>query len=238
MIALAPPGTGLGQTLGNLLQRKDGRTMVGLLGRKLGITRVFLNDGRWVEVTLLQAGPCTVVQRKTKDNDGYEAVQAGFEDVKEKRCTKPLNGHFKKSGVPPKRVLREFRVDGAEELKPGDEIRLDMFKAGDRVDVSGTSKGKGFQGVQKRHAFSGGPGTHGSNFHRAPGSIGQSAYPSKVIRGKRMPGRMGNARVTTQNLEVVDVDPEKNLLVIRGSVPGARGGLVVVEHSVKVKGTK
>ncbi len=212
--------------------------MVGLLGRKLGITRVFLNDGRWVEVTLLQAGPCTVVQRKTIDSDGYEAVQVGFEDAKAKRCTKPLTGHFKKSGVTPKRVLREFRVDGAEALKPGDEIRLDMFKAGDRVDVSGTSKGKGFQGVQKRHGFKGGPGGHGSNFHRAPGSIGQSAYPSKVIRGKRMPGRMGNGKVTTQNLEVVEVDPEKNLLLIRGSVPGARGGLVVVEHSVKVKGTK
>lgn len=212
--------------------------MVGLLGRKLGITRIFTKEGHWVEVTLLQAGPCTVVQRKTTDKDGYEAIQVGFEERKEKRCTKPLRGHFAKVGVAPKKVLREFRVELASELKPGDEIRTDMFKVGDHVDVSGNSKGKGFQGVQKRHHYAGGPGTHGSNFHRAPGSIGQSAYPSKVIRGKGMPGRMGNEKVTTQNLEVVDIDTEKNLLVVRGSVPGASGGLVVVRHSVKVKGTK
>lgn len=204
-----------------------------LLGRKLGMTRIFTEDGRWIEVTLLQAGPCTVVQRKTEDKDGYEAVQVGFEDRKETKVTKPLRGHFKRAGVLPKRVLREFRVETASPLKPGDEIRSDIFKAGDRVDVSGTSKGKGFAGVQKRHGFRGGPGTHGSNFHRAPGSIGQSAYPSKVIRGKRMPGRMGNASATTQNLEVIEVDPEKNLLVVRGCVPGAKGGLVVVKHSVK-----
>jgi len=207
-----------------------------LLGRKLGMTRIFTEDGRWIEVTLLQAGPCTVVQRKTEDKDGYEAVQVGFDDRKEAKVTKPLRGHFERAGVVPKRVLREFRVETASPLKPGDEIRSDIFKAGDRVDVSGTSKGKGFAGVQKRHGFRGGPGTHGSNFHRAPGSIGQSAFPSKVIRGKRMPGRMGNANATTQNLEVIEVDPEKNLLVVRGCVPGAKGGLVVVKHSVK--GTK
>ncbi len=206
-----------------------------LLGRKLGMTRIFTEDGRWIEVTLLQAGPCTVVQRKTEDKDGYEAVQVGFEDRKAEKVTKPLRGHFEQAGVPPKRVLREFRVETASPLKPGDEIRSDIFKAGDRVDVSGTSKGKGFAGVQKRHGFRGGPGTHGSNFHRAPGSIGQSAFPSKVIRGKRMPGRMGNAGATTQNLEVIEVDPEKNLLVVRGCVPGAKGGLVVVKHSVKGK---
>lgn len=204
-----------------------------LLGRKLGMTRIFTEDGRWIEVTLLQAGPCTVVQRKTEDKDGYDAVQVGFEDRKESRLTKPVLGHFKHAGVNPKRVLREFRVETASPLKPGDEIRTDIFKAGDRVDVSGTSKGKGFAGVQKRYGFKGGPGGHGSNFHRAPGSIGQSAYPSKVIRGKRMPGRMGNTGATTQNLEVIEVDPVKNLLVVRGAVPGAKGGLVVVKQSVK-----
>jgi len=205
----------------------------GLLGRKLGMTRLFTEEGLWLDVTLVEAGPCTVVQRKTRDNDGYEAVQVGFGERKERRTTKPLLGHFKKSGISAKRLLREFRVEADSELKPGDEIRTDIFKSGDRVDVSGTSKGKGFAGVMKRHGFGGGPGGHGSNFHRIPGSIGQSADPAKVYKGKRMPGHMGNVRKTTQNLEVVDVDPEKNLLVVRGSVPGANGGFVVVRHSVK-----
>ena len=205
----------------------------GLLGRKLGMTRVFTAEGLWLDVTLVEAGPCTVVQRKTEDHDGYEAVQVGFGERKERRTTKPLLGHFKKSGVPAKRLLREFRVEANSELKPGDEIRTDIFKTGDRVDVSGTSKGKGFAGVIKRHGFKGGPGGHGSHLHRAPGSIGQSADPAKVYKGKRMPGHMGNVRKTTQNLEVVDVDPDKNLLVVRGAVPGANGGFVVVRHSVK-----
>ena len=212
----------------------------GLLGRKLGMTRIFTEEGRWIDVTLLEAGPCTVVQRKTEERDGYNAVQVGFGGVKEARCNKPLRGHFAKAGVDPAKVLREFRVEAVDELKPGDEIRTDIFKAGDRVDVLGTTKGKGFQGVMKRHGFGGGPGTHGSNFHRAPGSIGQSADPSKVIKGKRLPGQMGNVRRTTQNLEVVRVDHDKNLLVIRGAVPGAKGGVVVVKHSVKAiqKGAK
>ncbi|MBW7865698.1 MAG: 50S ribosomal protein L3 [Candidatus Hydrogenedens sp.] len=205
----------------------------GLLGRKLGMTRIFTDEGLWINVTLLEAGPCTVVQRKTADHDGYEAVQVGFGDVREKRCTKPLLTHFKKAGVSPKRVLREFRIDAADELKPGDEVRTDIFKAGDHVDVSGVSKGKGFQGVMKRHGFGGGPGGHGSNFHRAPGSIGASADPSEVIKGKKLPGQMGNEKITVQNLQVVDVVPEKNLLVVRGAVPGAKGGVVVVKHSVK-----
>jgi large subunit ribosomal protein L3 len=205
----------------------------GLLGRKLGMTRIFTEDGRWIDVTLLEAGPCKVVQRKTQDQDGYNAVQMGFGSVKEARCKKPMRGHYASAGLEPMRFLREFRVEEAEELKQGDEIRTDIFKAGDRVDVSGTSKGKGFQGVIKRHGFGGGPGGHGSHFHRAPGSIGQSADPAKVYKGKRMPGQMGNVRKTTQNLEVVDVDLEKNLLVIRGAVPGAKGGLVMVKHSVK-----
>jgi len=208
----------------------------GLLGKKLGMTRVFTEDGRWIEVTLLEAGPCSVVQRKTAETDGYEAVQIGFGELKEKRCTKPLQGHFAKAGASPMRHLREFRVDSGEELKPGDEIRVDIFTAGDRVDVSGTSKGKGFAGVIKRHGFKGGPGGHGSHFHRAPGSIGQSADPAKVYKGKRMPGRMGHERVTMQNLEVISVDPDKNLVTVRGCVPGAPGGLVVLRKSVK--GTK
>lgn len=207
----------------------------GMLGRKLGMTRVFTEDGRWIDVTLLKAGPCTVVQRKTEDTDGYEAVQVGFDDAKDKGCKKPQQGHFKKAGITPKRVLREFRVSTDTDLKAGDEIAIDIFKTGDRVDVSGTSKGKGFAGAMKRHGFGGGPGGHGSHFHRAPGSVGQSADPAKVYKGKRMPGRMGNVKRTTQNLEIIQVDAEKNLVVVRGSVPGANGGLVVVKHSVKGK---
>lgn len=207
--------------------------MSGILGKKIGMTRVFTQDGRWIDVTVLEAGPCTVVQRKTRDNDGYEAVQIGFGAVKEKRVNKPMQGHFKKAGIEPKRNLREFRVAADCELKTGDELKADVFSAGDRVDVSGTSKGRGFAGVIKRHGFSGGPGGHGSHFHRAPGSIGQSADPAKVYKGKKMPGHMGNRKVTVQNLEVVEVDLDKNLLVVRGAVPGANGGLVSVSKSVK-----
>jgi large subunit ribosomal protein L3 len=207
----------------------------GILGKKLGMTRIFTQDGQWIDVTLVQAGPCVVIQRKTEKKDGYEAVQVGFDDIKPKRCTKPLKGHFEKAGVPPKRFLKEFRVESDNPLKPGDEIKLDIFKIGDRVDISGKSKGRGFAGVIKRYGYSGGPGTHGSNFHRRPGSIGQSAYPAEVYKGKGLPGHMGNVRVTVQNLEVVDVVPEKNLLVIRGSIPGANGGLVEIKHTVKIK---
>ena len=205
----------------------------GLLGRKLGMTRIFTEDGRWIEVTLLEAGPCTVVQRKTRSGEGYSAIQLGFGEVEERRVKKPQRGHFAKQGVSPKRTLREFRVGKDDELEPGDEVRVDIFEAGDRVDVSGTSKGKGFAGGVKRHGWSGGPKTHGSNFHRRPGSIGQSADPARVIKGRTMPGHMGNARVTTQNIEVVDVNVDKNLLVVRGAVPGANGGLVTVRKSVK-----
>ncbi len=207
----------------------------GILGKKLGMTRIFTQDGQWIDVTLVQAGPCVVIQRKTEKKDGYEAVQVGFDEIKPKRCTKPLKGHFEKAGVPPKRFLKEFRVEVDNPLKPGDEIKLDIFKVGDRVDISGKSKGKGFAGVVKRHGYSGGPGTHGSNFHRRPGSIGQSAYPAEVYKGKGLPGHMGNVRVTVQNLEVVDIVPEKNLIVIRGSIPGSNGGLVEIKHTVKIK---
>jgi len=204
-----------------------------LLGKKLGMTRVFTDDGRWIDVTVLEAGPCTVVQRKTKDSDGYDAVQVGFGDLKESRCNKPMTGHFTKAGISPKRTLREMRIEEDSELKAGDEIKADIFQSGDRVDVSGTSKGKGFAGVIKRHGFGGGPGGHGSHFHRTPGSIGQSADPAKVYKGKKMPGQMGNKRITVENLEVVTVDKDKNLLLLRGSVPGATGGLVTVRKSLK-----
>lgn len=205
----------------------------GLLGKKVGMARVFTENGGTVEVTMVQAGPCTVVQRKTEDSDGYEAVQLGFGDVKDKRCTKPLKGHFAKAGTTPKRHMKEFRVGADSELKAGDEIKANIFAAGDRVDVSGVSKGKGFAGVIKRYGFGGGPGAHGSHFHRAPGSIGQSADPAKVYKGKRLPGHMGDRKTTVQNLEVVSVDPEKNIVTVRGAIPGAPGGLVIVKKSVK-----
>ena len=205
----------------------------GLLGKKLGQTRVFNNAGRAVHVTLLEAGPCLVVQRKTVEQDGYDAVQLGYGERKQSRCTRGEIGHFKTAGVDPKKVLREFRIDDSSELKAGDQIAADIFEAGERVDVTGVSKGRGFAGVQKRHGFKGGPGGHGSHFHRAPGSIGQSADPARVYKGKRMPGQMGNKRVTAQNLEVVEVDTQKNLILVRGAVPGAVGGVVVVKKSVK-----
>ncbi len=205
----------------------------GMIGKKVGMTRVFTDDGRWIDVTVVEAGPCTVTQRKTKDRDGYDAVQLGFGEVKVTRLNKPERGHFERAGIEPKRSLREFRVVEASALKTGDEIKVDIFAAGDRIDVSGTSKGKGTAGVHKRHHFAGGPGTHGSNFHRRPGSIGQSADPSKVFKNVGMPGRMGNERVTVQNLEVVTVDATKNLLLVRGSVPGANGGLIMLSKSAK-----
>jgi len=206
---------------------------LGILGKKLGMTRIFTEDGRWIVVTVLEAGPCKVIQRKTKDIDGYEAVQLGFGELKESKCNKPQSGHFAKSDIKPMRVLRELRVGGDSELSPGDELKADIFAAGDRVDVIGTSKGKGFAGAMKRHNFGGGPGGHGSHFHRAPGSVGQSADPAKVYKNKKLPGHMGNRKITMQNLEVITVDPDKNLLLVRGNVPGANGGVVMVRKSVK-----
>lgn len=210
----------------------------GLLGRKLGMTRMFTEEGSWIPVTVLEMGPCTVVQRKTAAADGYDAVQLGFGELKESRCTKPIRGHFagngkEKPAVAPKRTLREFRVDPSDELKRGDEIRVDIFKAGEHVDIAGITKGKGFQGVQKRHGFSGGPAAHGSMLHRAPGSIGTSATPSRTLKGRKLPGHMGSVRVTVRNLAVVRVDPDKNLLVVQGGVPGTNGGLVEVKKSLK-----
>ncbi|MDX9971825.1 MAG: 50S ribosomal protein L3 [FCB group bacterium] len=205
----------------------------GLLGKKVGMTRVFGPDGRQYAVTVLEVGPCTVVQRKSEDKDGYEAVQLGFGTKRVKLFTKPELGHFKKHGVEVQRHLIEFPVAAGDAIQAGDQIKADIFKAGDRIDVAGTSKGKGFQGVQKRHGFKGGPGGHGSMFHRRPGAIGQSSDPSKVFKGMRMAGHMGNKRITVQSLEVLEVDPEKNLVIVRGAVPGANGGILELKHSVK-----
>jgi len=201
----------------------------GIIGRKVGMTQVYAEDGRALPVTVIEAGPCVVVQRKSPDKDGYSAVQLGLvEGRKLKRVSKPMKGHFDKAGLPPCRVLREFRVQDAAEVKVGDKVSVGIFAPGDTVHVTGVSKGKGFQGVIKRHNFAGGAATHGSMFHRAPGSIGASAFPSRVLKGMRAPGHMGLDRVTVRNLQVVRVDAERNLLVVRGSVPGAGDGYLVI----------
>jgi large subunit ribosomal protein L3 len=196
----------------------------GIIGKKIGMTQVYAEDGRAIPVTVIEAGPCVVVQRKSKEKDGYSAVQLGFvEGRKLKTVTKPMKGHFDKAGLPPCRVLREFKLEDGAEMKVGDKVSVALFAPGDTIHVIGVSKGKGFQGVVKRHHFRGGAATHGSMFHRAPGSIGSSAFPSRVLKGMRAGGHMGQDRVTVKNLEVVRVDAEKNILVVRGSVPGAGG---------------
>jgi large subunit ribosomal protein L3 len=201
--------------------------MAAILARKLGMTERFRDDGRVERVTVLEAGPCHVTAIRTADRDGYDAVQLGFGAAREKRLTKPELGHLKKAGVPPVRTLAEFR-DEAAELQVGDEVRVDVFEPGQVVKVSGVSKGKGFQGVIKRHNFSRGPASHGSHNVRAPGSIGASATPSRVFKGIRGPGRMGGKRVTQRGLEVVEVIADQNLLLVRGAVPGPRNGTVEV----------
>jgi large subunit ribosomal protein L3 len=201
----------------------------GIIGKKIGMTQVYAEDGRAIPATVLQAGPCVIVQRKSKDKDGYSAVQMGLVEArKTKRVTKAMKGHFDKAGLPPCRVLREFQVEDGAEVKVGDKVSVEVFTAGDTVHITGISKGKGFQGVVKRHHFRGGAATHGSMFHRAPGSIGASAFPSRVLKGMRAAGHMGSDRVTTRNLEVVRVDAGNNVLVVRGAVPGASGGYVVI----------
>jgi len=193
------------------------------------MTQVYAEDGRAIPVTVIEAGPCVVTQRKSKQKDGYSAVQLGLvQSRKLKRVTKPMKGHFDKAGLPACRVLREFRVDEGAEVKVGDRISVGLFAPGDSIRIIGTSKGKGFQGVVKRHHFRGGAATHGSMFHRAPGSIGASAFPSRVLKGMRGAGHMGSERVTIRNVSVVRVDPENNILVVRGSVPGAGGGYLVI----------
>ena len=201
----------------------------GIIGKKVGMTQVYSDDGQALPVTVIEAGPCVVVQRKSKDKDGYSAVQLGLVEArKAKKLSKAIKGHFDKAGLPPCRVLRELPVAEDSEVKVGDKISVDLFAPGDKIHVVGTSKGRGFQGVIKRHGFGGGKKTHGSMFHRAPGSIGQSAYPSRVLKGTRMPGHTGSERVTVKNLEVVRVDAGNNLLVVHGSVPGAGGSYLVI----------
>jgi len=210
--------------------------VTGIIGKKLGMSQVFGADGVVTPVTVLKAGPCVVVQRKTAQADGYESVQLGLVEERPAKVNRPTAGHYKKAGVPPTRVRREVSLAaGGEGLKAGDQVLVSVFADGDTVDVIGTSKGRGFQGVVKRHHFRGGAATHGSMFHRAPGSIGASSYPSRVIKGMRAAGHMGSDRVTVRNLRVVKVDSEHNLLLVRGAVPGANGGYVIIRRAVGAK---
>ncbi len=204
----------------------------GIIGKKIGMTQTFDDKGTVSPVTIITAGPCIVIQRKSMEKDGYVAVQIGFQEEKEvKKANKPTQGHFNKAGVPPVKFIREFPIKEKSEVKEGDQFFVDMFSVGDKVDVIGTSKGKGFAGVIKRWGFKGGKATHGSMFHRKPGSIGASAYPSRVMKGKKLPGRMGNKRVSIKNLTVIEADKEKNLLVVAGAVPGAAGGYLLIKKS-------
>ena len=202
----------------------------GLIGRKVGMTQTFDDAGNAIPVTVIKAGPCTVVQKKTEEKEGYSVLQLSFiEEKGKKRPPKPLVGHYTKSGIPPAKMLREFRFRTQAEVKEGDQFFVDIFQVGERVRVVGTSKGKGFAGVIKRWGFHGGKASHGSMFHRKPGSIGASAFPSRVVKGKKLPGQMGDQRVTVKNLIVVEADRDNNLLVVKGAVPGARGGYVLIK---------
>ena len=202
-----------------------------ILAKKVGMTQIFNEAGELVPVTVLQAGPCVVTQVKTIENDGYEAVQVGFEDIREKLVNKPVKGMFDKAGVSYKRYVREFKLEGEYSVK--DEIKVDVFEAGDKIDATAIAKGKGFQGAIKRHGQSRGPMAHGSKYHRHAGSNGSCSTPGRVFKGKKMPGHMGGKKVTTQNLEVVRVDAEKNLLLVKGAVPGPKKSLVTIKESVK-----
>ena len=204
-----------------------------ILATKVGMTQIFNEDGTLIPVTVLQAGPCVVTQVKTEENDGYAAVQVGFGDIREKLVNKPEKGHLEKAGVDLKRFLKEFRFENAGEYEVGQEIKADIFEAGDHIDVTAISKGKGFQGAIKRHGQSRGPMTHGSKYHRHAGSNGSASDPSKVFKGKKMPGQMGHVQVTVQNLEVVRVDTENNLLLVKGAVPGPKKSLVTIKETVK-----
>jgi len=199
-----------------------------ILGRKLGMTQLWSDDDRLVPVTVIEAGPCVVAQVRTLERDGYRAIQLGYGDIKESKVNKPDAGHFKKAGIAPRRHLAEVRLDEGETHKVGDAVTVDMLEPGMHVHISGTSKGKGFQGVMKRHNYKGGPGGHGSHFHRAPGSIGQSSSPSRVYKGMGLPGHMGSETVTVRNLEVVRVDAEQNLLIVKGAVPGGKNSLLTI----------
>ena len=204
-----------------------------IIGKKIGMTQIFSPEGKLVPVTVIEAGPCPVVQKKTVETDGYEAVQLGFSLKKAKRVTKPEKGHFAKAGVEATRILKEFKLDNAAELNLGDVIAVDVFAEGDKIDVTGTSKGHGYAGTVKRFGTHRGPMAHGSKYHRGPGSMGACSTPSKVMKGKKLPGHMGVEKVTIQNLDVVRVDAERNLLLVKGAVPGPRGGYVTVKNAVK-----
>jgi large subunit ribosomal protein L3 len=213
--------------------------MKGLLGKKLGMTQIFDDRGEVIPVTVIEAGPCYITQKKTLENDGYTAVQLGFEEVKPARVNKPELGHLAKNHLPSLRYLREFRVEDHSDLSEGQKLDAGVFEVGDLVDVIGVSKGKGFAGAVKRHHFSGGPRTHGqSDRLRAPGAIGAGSTPGRIIKGLRMAGRMGNDRVTVQNLEIALVDPERNLLAVKGAVPGARDGLLIIRQARKTSVSK
>ncbi len=207
----------------------------GILGKKLGMTQIFdAEDGRAIPVTVVEAGPCSVVQIKTVENDGYNGLQIGFGDIKPKKVNKPMDGHFKKAGLEPKRYLRELKLDDIANYQIGNVIDVNIFAPGDRIDVVATSKGKGFAGMIKRWHAHRGPMAHGSKYHRRVGSLGASSSPERVFKGRHMPGHMGNDRVTVQNLEIVKTYPEKNLMLIKGSVPGIRGSLLYIKDSIKV----
>ena len=207
--------------------------MKGILGKKIGMTQIFNDEGEVVPVTVVKAGPCSVIQKKTEEVDGYNAVQLGFDEVKESRINKPLKGHFEKYDVEPKKYIKELRSSDIDDLEPGDELTTEVFSPGDKVDVTGTSKGKGFAGTVKRWNFNTGPKSHGSRNYRLPGSLGASADPARVFKGKKLPGRMGREKVTIQNLEVVKIDAEKDVLLIKGAVPGPKEGLLIVKETVK-----
>ncbi len=204
-----------------------------IIGKKLGMTQIFNENGLVVPVTVIEAGPCTVTQVKTEETDGYSSIQLGFGDVKEKHLNKPLKGHFAKSKLALKKHLREFRVSNLDEVKVGDEIKVDVFEQGDKVDIQGVTKGKGFQGVIKRHGQHRGPMGHGSMYHRRPGSMGSTSTPGRVYKGKKLPGHMGCETVTIQNLDVVKIDTDKNVILVKGSVPGAKGAILKIKKSVK-----
>ena len=203
-----------------------------LLGKKIGMTQIFDENGKVIPVTVIEAGPCTVVQIKTADSDGYEAVQLGFGEIKPNKVIKPMDGHFKKANVTPKKHLREFRLEDIS-YNVGDELKADVFATGEFVDITGTTKGKGFQGVIKRHGQSRGPMGHGSMYHRRPGSMGPTSTPGRVFKGKKLPGHMGMQTVTIQKLEVVNVDLDKNVILVKGSVPGNKGAILKIRNSVK-----
>lgn len=206
-----------------------------MIGRKIGMTQIFDETGKVIPVSVVLAGPCTVIQKKTVEKDGYSAIKVGFEEIREKLVTKPVKGQYAKVSVSPKRFLREFRTEDADKYNVGDVLKADVFTAGEKVDVSGISIGKGYAGVIKRYHASRGPETHGSKFHRAVGSMGASSFPARTFKNKHLPGHMGNLHVTVQNLDIVRADPEKNIILIRGGIPGPKKGLVLIKDSVKVR---